>query len=189
MRRPGSVTGWLTRLQAGDEAAAQPLWERYFQRLVALARAKLHGAPRTAADEEDVALSAFDYWYRGVTEGRFPQLRDRKELWRLLVVVTAHKALDRLRHERRRKRRAAGVELAHLEGVIGPEPSPEFAAEVADECRHLLQRLRDPELRTVAVWKMEGYTVAEIAARLDCVTRTVERKLQLIRAIWAQEVL
>jgi DNA-directed RNA polymerase specialized sigma24 family protein len=188
MHSPGSVTDWLTRLQAGDEAAVQPLWERYFRRLVTLARAKLHGTSRARADEEDVALSAFDDFYRGVTQGRFPRLSDRKDLWRLLVLITAHKALDRLRRERRQKRGATRVEAADLEGVVGPEPSPDFAAEVADECRWLLERLDDPELRAVAVWKMEGYSTAEIAARLGCVTRTVERKLQLIRAVWAQEV-
>ena len=188
MSPSGSVTGWLARLRAGDEAAAQPLWERYFHRLVALARARLRGACRAAADEEDVALSAFDYLFRGVTEGRFPQLHDRHDLWRLLVVITANKALDRLRHQRRQKRRAAAAETADLERVLGPEPSPEFAAEVADEYRRLLQLLGDPELETVAVLRTEGYTVAEIAARLGYVTRTVERKLQLIRSIWSEEV-
>jgi hypothetical protein len=64
MSSEGSVTQWLGQLQAGDPAAVQPLWERYFQRLVGLARLKLRGAPRRAADEEDVALSAFDSFCR-----------------------------------------------------------------------------------------------------------------------------
>src|SRR5438874_1896729 len=55
----GSVTNWLQALQVGDPEAAQKLWERYFQRLVSLARSRLRGAPRRAEDEEDVALSAF----------------------------------------------------------------------------------------------------------------------------------
>src|SRR5262245_43324907 len=64
MPSAGSVTHWLGLLRAGDHAAAQPLWERYFSRLVGLARAKLQGLPRRAADEEDVALSAFDSFSR-----------------------------------------------------------------------------------------------------------------------------
>src|SRR5262245_39669966 len=131
MSTPGSVTDWLARLQAGDPTAAQPLWERYFHRLVLLARSRLHGVPRTAADEEDVALSAFDSFCRGVEQGRYPQLHDRKDLWRLLVTITAHKAFDRLRHERRQKRRGLTVATAILDGLVGPEPSPEFAAAVA----------------------------------------------------------
>jgi DNA-binding CsgD family transcriptional regulator len=39
----------------------------------------------------------------------------------------------------------------------------------------------------VAVWKLEGYTNAEIAAKLDCTPRTVERKLRIIRGLWQRE--
>jgi len=54
-----AVTAWLRRLNDGDAAGVQPLWEHYFERLVRLARKKLAGVPRRIADEEDVALSAF----------------------------------------------------------------------------------------------------------------------------------
>ena len=60
----GSVTRWIGQLQTGDPAAAQLLWDRYFRRMVGLARKKLEGAKRGAADEEDVALSAFDSFCR-----------------------------------------------------------------------------------------------------------------------------
>ena len=95
MSREGSVTCWIQLLSTGDPAAAQRLWERYFRRLVGLARTKLRGAPRRAADEEDVALSAFVSFFRGAARGRFPRLEDREDLWRLLVVITARKALLR----------------------------------------------------------------------------------------------
>jgi DNA-directed RNA polymerase specialized sigma24 family protein len=32
---------------------------------------------------------------------------------------------------------------------------------------------------------MEGWTNEEIAQRLNCVVRTVERRLEMIREIWA----
>ena len=67
-----SVTQWLDQLREGDSAAARMLWERYFLRLVGLARRKLQGTPRRVADEEDVALSAFDSLCRGAEQGRFP---------------------------------------------------------------------------------------------------------------------
>jgi len=41
---------------------------------------------------------------------------------------------------------------------VADQPTPAFAAQVADECRHLLDDLADESLRTIAVWKMEGYT-------------------------------
>jgi hypothetical protein len=90
----GSVSLWIDRLKGGAGEAAQPLWERYFAHLVALARAKLRGAPRQAADEEDVALSAFDSFCRGVEQGRFPRLDDRDDLWQLLMLLTARKAIN-----------------------------------------------------------------------------------------------
>jgi hypothetical protein len=70
MCSPGSVTAWISQLKAGEAAAAQPLWERHFRRLVALARRKLQATPCRAADEEDVALSAFDSFFRAAHRGQ-----------------------------------------------------------------------------------------------------------------------
>ena len=196
----GSVTHWLGALEGGDAAAAQRLWERYFDRLVRLARAKLGAMPRGAADEEDVALSAFHSFCQGAARGRFPRLDDRDNLWRLLVTITARKALDQVRHQARQKRgggrmligsaQAGGeddTDGAGLEQVVGQEPTPQFAAMVADECRRLLAALGDETLRQVALLRMEGYSDEEIAARVDCSLRTVSRKLALIRKAWLRE--
>ena len=201
MASPGSITGWIARLKAGDRAAAGPLWESYFRRLVARARQKLAGLPRRAADEEDVALSAFHSFYRAAEQGRFPRLHDRHDLWQLLLVITDRKALDLLEHERRPRRgggkvldetalRAGGVPDADspLAGFPGADPSPEFAAQLAEECRRLLAALGDADLQRAAVRKMEGYTVEEIAAEVGRVPRTVERWLRLIRRTWEREV-
>jgi len=59
---------------------------------------------------------------------------------------------------------------------------------MADECRRLLDTLPDAELRQIALWKVEGYTNEEIAARLDCVPRTIERKVSRIRLLWKHEL-
>jgi len=198
----GSVTRWLTRLEAGDAEAVQPLWERYFEALVGLARRKLCALrqPRTDVDEEDVALSAFHSFCQGAARGRFPRLDDRDNLWRLLVTITARKALDQVRRQARQKRGGGRVLVgsaqaggeddtdgAGLEQVVGQEPTPQFAAMVADECRRLLAALDDEKLRQVALLRMEGYSDEEIAARVDCSLRTVSRKLALIRKAWLRE--
>jgi DNA-directed RNA polymerase specialized sigma24 family protein len=200
MSTAGTVTHWLARLKAGDPASAQPLWENYCRQLVRRARQKLAGAPRRAADEEDVALSAFDSFCRGAEQGRFPRLHDRDDLWQLLVVITDRKAVDLVHHERRARRGggqvvdekalaggASSAEGSPLDQIQGHEPTPEFAAEVGEACRRLLECLADDELRSVALWKMEGYTVEEIAAKLGCVPRTVDRRLRLIRSTWEKE--
>ena len=194
MSSDASVTHWIAEFQCGNQRAAQELLQRYFQRLVRLARQKLPTWALRVADEEDVALSAFHCFCRGLEAGRYPQLADRDDLWRLLVVITAHKAIHLVRDAQRlncggppTQALNPDAEEAALSRIIGPEPTPEFAAQVAEEFQGLLDRLGDAGLRTVAVWKMEGYTNEEIAAKLDCAPRTVERKLQLIRHIWEQE--
>src|SRR5262245_10222034 len=107
MSSDGSVTRWLAPLQHGDPAAVQQLWQRYFFQLVSLARKKLAGAPRRVADEEDVALSAFDSFCRNAEQGRFPDLTDRDCLWRLLVMLTVRKAAHLRRDQTRLKRGGA----------------------------------------------------------------------------------
>jgi DNA-directed RNA polymerase specialized sigma24 family protein len=181
----------LAQLQAGDAAAVQPLWERYFCRLVGLARQKLQGRPCRAADEEDMALSAFDSFCRAAERGRFPQLGDRDSLWRLLVVITARKAAHLTRDEGRLKRGGGATgdaTAAALDEVLGHEPTPAFAAQAAEEYRCLLALLGDADLQRAAVLKMEGCTLEEIATQLGRVPRTVKRWLQLARQIWEKEL-
>jgi DNA-directed RNA polymerase specialized sigma24 family protein len=196
----GSVTSWLEQLKAGDPAALQPLWERYFGCLVRLARKHLRGLAGGAADEEDVALSAFESFWQGVGSGRFPQLSDRDDLWQVLVVLVKRKASNLAKSERRQKR--GGGKLRQASAILGSdaaqeaeafgqlisrEPDPEFAAQIVEQCRCLLECLADAELQSVAVWKMEGYTNAEIATRLGRSLSAVERKLRLIRDSWEKE--
>ena len=201
MSATGSITHWLQQLQIGDEHAFQKLWETYFQRLVGLVRHRLRSIPGRAADEEDVALSAFDSFYRGVQAGRFPRLLDRDDLWQLLMVIASRKATNLVQRERRRKRGGDKVRVAldqaagHssddrpvLSALIDREPDPALVAQVAEECARLLGCLDTDELRSVALWKMEGFTNEEIAARLARSTLTVTRKLRLIRHAWEKEV-
>ena len=199
MSDPGSVTDWLGQLVDGDQAAARPLWTRYFHRLVALARQQLAGTPRGAADEEDVALSAFDSFCRAAAQRRFPRLDDRDDLWRLLLVLTDRKASNQRKHATRQKYGGGKVlnegalsppdsaGRSPLDQLPGREPSPEYAAQVAETLRRLFGVLRDPELEAVALLKMQGYRLEEIAAKQGCVPRTVQRQLRLIRHVWQRE--
>jgi DNA-directed RNA polymerase specialized sigma24 family protein len=187
-----SVTQWIGQLKRGDRAAAPPLWQAYFHRLVALARDRLRGAPRGAADEEDVALAAFDSFYRRAERGQFPKLDDRNDLWHLVSVITVRKAIDAARREARRSGRAPrATSKDWAEWDVGlalsTEPTPELAATIADEYRRLLERLGNESLRAVALMQMEGFSNGDIAARLGIVESSVARKLRRIRELWIQE--
>ena len=147
-----------------------------------------------------MALSAFDSFCQGALRGKFPALNDRDNLWRLLVTITARKAYQLKLKSGRRKRGGNAVldEAAlaafggngngeiELEHFIASEPTPEFAAQATEEFQQLLACLPDDRLRNLVLWKMEGFSHEEIAAKLECAPRTVKRRLLLIRALWSE---
>jgi DNA-directed RNA polymerase specialized sigma24 family protein len=197
----GSVTRWIDDLKGGDQQAFQPLWDRYYATLVERARAKLSSlrGPTAVNDEEDVALSAFHSLYQGVREGRFPRLEDRDDLWKLLIHLSACKAVDHHRALSREKRGGGKVvneadmmaagdgpddAVSPLDRIIGTEPSPEFAAIVAEEYVRRLDELGDDGLRRIAELKLACYGNDEIRQQLGCSLRTVTLKLELIRKKW-----
>jgi len=195
-----SVTAWIDGLKGGEAAAADHLWHHFYSRLVALARQRLGQVPRRAADEEDVVVSAFDTFFRGAAEGRFPHLHDRDDLWHLLVTITERKALNLLRDQHREKRGGGRVRGdsaflrlgetsapgSGMDQLPGAEPTPEFAAAMSESLSQLLGLL-DDHLRQIAVFKLEGWTNKEIAALIERSVPTVERALRLVRAKWTHQ--
>ena len=198
MANDHSVSQWLDGVKAGDSAAIERLWQRYFERLVRLARGKLPDNCRRAFDEEDVAISAFQSFCERAGRGQFPQLSDRNDLWRVLLTLTIRKAVLTIRHHTRRKRGGGRVlgESALMQGDQARDglaefferaPSPDDLVLFTEELEKRLDQLQDATLKSIAVRKLEGYGVQEIANELGASTRTVERKVRLIRAIWEEE--
>ena len=184
----GSVTTWLDGLKHHSEAAAQELWNRYFTRLVSLARRQLRGYARDT-DEEDVALSALKSAMLGVQNDRFPDLNDRTSLWPLLVTITARKAVNELQRQRAKKRdRAAERPMGDEQLIAGSDPSPDFALRLAEAIETLVHSLDDETLQTIAQRKLEGYENEDIAKELNVSKRTVVRKLARIRQEWNEGV-
>ena len=198
----GSVTDWIVQLKAGEPRASQALWNRYIERLVRVARNRLGRTPRRAADEEDVVLSAFHGFFRGVEESRFQQLDDRDDLWQVLLMLTDRMAVDHQRRELAAKRgggdalrgesafanrQAAESHQPGLSQVVDGGPSPEFAVQFTEQLEQLLASLADDTQRRIALAKMQGHTNEELARDLDLNVRSIERKLNLIRRTWQQE--
>lgn len=195
-----AVTQWLGGLNAGDQRAAEQLWQAYFERLVRVARRRLDPGGARHSDEEDAALSAMHSFYRGARDGRYARLADRDQLWRLLVTITLHKVARQQRDARRQKRgggrtRGESAFLGESDGhaergieqVMASEPTAETAALLAENFHRMMGRLDDDSLKRVAQLKLEGHTNEEIAAQLDCTVRSVERKLQRIRGRWKDD--
>ena len=188
----------LEKLEHGNEDTAQSLWEHYFPKLVNLARRQL-GNRRRVADEEDVALSAFNSFWNGAQAGRFPNLKSREDLWRLLVTITLRKAIDQVNHENRAKRGGGHVRGDSafrndsdegdfgLDAVVGEDATAEQAAILAEEFERLIGML-DTDLAQIAMKRMEGYTSNEIAQQVGCARITIARALSRIREIWSEEI-
>ncbi|MGO9600184.1 MAG: ECF-type sigma factor [Isosphaeraceae bacterium] len=203
MSHEESVTHWLDGLKAGDDDDIARLWDRYFQRLVRLAGSRLPGYARRAIDEEDVALSAFQSFCERAKCGQFPELSNRDDLWRVLFAITVRKAIGAVRHQSRQKRGGGQVQgesalgrpgdvdadAAGLTNFLSREPTPADAAELADQLETLFTRLDDLTLRVIAFQRLQGLSSKEIADSLEISPRTVDRKLQLIRALWMETAL
>lgn len=185
----GSVTIFFDQLQRGDPAAAEQLWKRFYPRLAALARKYLQGRPQAVADADDAVQSAFASFCQRVRDGQFT-IGDRDDLWNLLGLITKRKARAQVRRELALRRGGGqtidegalvgpGSAPLPLDEVAGELASPEFDLHVAE----LLEQL-EPEVREIAICRLMGFRNSEIAQRLDCTERKVERKLQLIRLTW-----
>ena len=196
MNTEDEITVWIQELADSQRENTSKIWNRYYQQLVAVARKKLRSMPRRHLDEEDIATDALNSLFAGIEAGRFPDLNDREDLWKLLLTITARKAGKAIRSNLTEKRGGgqirgesifANPDQSHvgLANILGPEPSPELAEDITQQCRDLLSRLDDPVLETIAVKKLEGFSNEEIATALEVATRTVERKLKRIRALWS----
>ena len=192
------VTLWIDELRHADEAAARKLWNHFFTRLYELGRKKLRPETRRVYDEEDAAQSAFQSVCAGIAAGRFPDLGGRGNLWHLLVVITATeggastaarspaapgRAPESGRFHLLASQRGF-ARMPRMNVLVSREPTPEFAAEFVETCESLFQSLDDPALQQVVALRMEGYEDAEIADRLKCSRRTVQRRLEVIRRHW-----
>lgn len=192
-----TVTVWIRDLKRGDEQAAEKIWTRYIDRLIRLARQKLGDIARRTADEEDVAISAFHSFVQAAQQGRFPALNDRSDLWKILVVITARKAVAQQRRHLAGTRPDAqlqgesAVSGPHddqriLEAVLSAEPSPELAAQFAEDFSLRLAQLPGDDFRRIALWRLEGFTNREIADKLGTYEVKIERKLRIIRKYWLE---
>lgn len=196
----GSISIRIADLRRGDEGATREIWERYIPQMKQLARLRLAGIQDPVSDEEDVALSAFASFFRGISAQRFTQLENRDDIGQVLVALTLRKVVNQRRYAGRQRRGGGRTrqsidpqgELGHGRGealeLLMSEPSPELAVCLAEEFENLLESLPQAELREIALAKLEGYTDNEIALRRGCARRTVARKLRVIRGIWQAHV-
>ena len=171
------VSVWIKALEGRDSNAASNLWNHFCGRIQSLARTRLDALTRRVYDEHDAANSAFHSLCKGIESGRFSDLNDRDNLWRLLTVITARKVSQQKRAARRQKRgggmvRGDSVFLQPIDSdgideIAAREPTPEFVAAVAESFDLLLASLADETLRRIAIWKFEELGTYLEASKAD----------------------
>lgn len=187
----GSITAWFHALTDGDEVAAARLWDRFAQRLIRLAKSELPDDP--CYDEEDLANSVFGWVCQARRNGRYQDVSDRDGLWRLLVRVARNKMIDRTRFANAQRRSAAKtIRNSDDFDVTSELPAdaldPSWEIVLKEQCQRLLRLLDDPDLEAIALLRLDGYTVGEIAVQVGVSVRTIKRRMAMIRKRWDMEV-
>lgn len=192
---PGSITKAIAAVGEHDQSAAELIWQRFFDRLCGYARSKIYDRHRRLIAPDEIAANAFLALFTGLKEKRFEKVRNRDELWQMLTLIAARDAIneqEKLQAQKRGGGKVSGSSAFGSQGIgnvrdyVQRDPPPEVFVELEELSQRLLRNLPSDELRNVAIWRMAGYSNAEIAEKLGRTERTVERRLNLIREIWSK---
>jgi len=179
--------------------SAEEIWNEFFPRMIRLAKRKLADMPCRDFDEEDVAQSAMNSFFKGHELSKFDRLNSKDEMWRLLATITARKAIRQRRRILSQKRGGGDVRGESVFGNIGSGDQSAFVglADIRDErkmpenteqilltCEDLLAKLSDDKLRQTAILRLQGYTNQEIADEMNCSVARTKQRLQRIRELW-----
>ncbi len=181
----------LSMFRAGNEQAARELYERYVDRLLALARKRISQRMASRVDPEDIVQSVFRTFFGRVKKGQF-RIADQDDLCKLLVRITVHKTLRQVAFHKAAKRDPSleagqdGYSAEGIQRVLDDEPGHEDAVAFLDQLEHFLAQLR-PEERQILEMRMQGYSNDEIAKKLNIYDRKIRRTIERIRALAVQE--
>jgi RNA polymerase sigma factor (sigma-70 family) len=177
----------MARWRSGEQEAAEILFRRYVERLLALARSRMSSWLARCVDAEDVVQSAYRTFFAGALAGRY-SLRRNGDLWRLLAAITIHKVQHQI--ERHTAAKRSKVREHHFGGdsslfefqgdVLAREPTPEQAAALTDTLEEVFRGL-EPGDRRVVELRLQGSGLGEIAADMRRSERTVRRVLERVR--------
>ena len=178
----GSITELLLRIRNGETGDVEvDLFEHFYSRLVRLASSRLQTRGDGGGDEEDIALSALNSYFRRAADGNFPETRDRDSIWSLLARITLCKTRD-LQRKRLAEKRDARRMVHTIDELLRNEPPEWFVDSFIAEGSDLLDSIpEEGSLRAVTKMRMEGYSRQEIADALHISLASVKRKLSSIR--------
>ena len=126
---------------------------------------RVRSIQRPVADESGIALSALNSFVEHARNGKFPNLVDQDDMWRLVKRIALRKTSDARRNLRAKKRGGGDVILGQSDfsdesGIFSgisvatdKQGEPSAPLEVADLLNTMLQRLPDDRHREVILLK------------------------------------
>jgi RNA polymerase sigma-70 factor (ECF subfamily) len=177
----------IERLRKGDNAAATRVFHRFQRRLIAVTYQHLESRLAAKVDPEDVVQSVFRTLFNRLAEGQF-QLEDWDSLWGLLTRIALRKCSkwsDYFHTQGRDINREVSPPAATDQSESGwefidREPTPHEAVTLAETLDEILRGLNERE-RKIAILKLEGCNLSEIAERVPCTFRKANQVLEHIR--------
>jgi DNA-directed RNA polymerase specialized sigma24 family protein len=182
-----SVSEWIASLKEGELDSIQKLWDRFRAKLFKTAQRKLAKSPHVIMDGDDISQSVLITIWKGINCGLFVDVRNRDDLWWLMLKITRRRVIDSVRREHSLKRGGTRI-FFNIKELINTENSVQFVDELETSGNEILGSLPNPGLRKIARLRIMGYSVAEISDQLSIPKRSTERKLQLIRNELAKEL-
>ena len=172
MSENSSFQNLMECLKASEPDAAEQVFQRYAQRLIAVARAHLDNQAHRKVDPEDVLQSVFRCFFTRQAEGEWI-LNSWDNLWSMLIVITVRKCGQWNQHFRWGRRNAAlevpagsgGTDSGQQWEVAALEPTPEEAILLAETVAEIMKTLKDRE-RPVLMLSLQGYSIPEISEQI-----------------------
>jgi RNA polymerase sigma factor (sigma-70 family) len=186
---PSSFDETMKRLRDGDPEASRQVFNRYVNRLVALAGQRLGPQIRQKEDPEDVVQSVFRSFFERYGAGSLNP-HDWESLWAMLAMITARKCGARARyyHAERRDVDREAAAAAATESQSGDAwdpgdaaPTPEEEAVLHDTIQELLASFTETKHQQIILLTLEGLPADEVSARVPCTERMVHRVLVRVR--------
>jgi len=182
-----SFQGAMGRLRAGDQDAARELFERFVERLTALAGSRLSAKMRRKVDPEDVVLSVFRGFFDRQAADQY-QVPDWERLWGLLAAITIHKCQHVVEHYQAACRDVSAEDSVQRPpdesgagwDVVARDPTPAQVA-IFDETIVSLLHEFDERNGQIFLLVLQGWSIEEISNEIPCSERTARRVLDRVR--------
>ena len=180
--------------QSGDESAAQELFDRYVNRLIALARSRLTSAMKRRVAPEDIVQSVYRSFFRNVQADRF-EVNQNGQLWGLLAAITINKVRDKSKFHRAQKRNISAEQSMNASqscyGLVparfADEPTIQDAAALEEQLKLTLEELSHQQ-REIFELYLQNVSQDQIANKVRRSERTVRRVLEEVRTVLEEKL-